>query len=401
MTVSFNSNMKFDFENLTNMNFNENVPLSFRFVTSEEVRVMTGRTSCRDVIRFAPLSDVVKKVEELAKKGFQLYCIPSRSYGCEVGYYDMPATQSRIFFEAIKQLQANKADICILKREFQNVLSALQEHQYISSVDTKEFESNIQTNLTLKEYTEETEKTRDAKKAISLAHYSIHTRKPLDHSPAASLYWLCEAKRYLGEQSLNELINLDEFLQNFKKIETTAPFRSEQWFRYDVEEIVEAIVRCPSIKELDLPPQTDYYPDVAEKIGSFLAKTTYIEKVTFKKTPFFDYKTKMINSQTVIPIADALRMNKSIKEFKISFANIGDEGVLKLLDAIESNPESKITLLDIRGCGMTDRSASKLVELLRKMKQLTVFSQDNNFSEPLAKELEQISKERQAESKGQ
>lgn len=392
MSLSVNPSAKFAVEELTKLNFGEDEnSLQFRFIKAYEATVpeivnsMTPtiwtRVASPDVIRFSRNSTLVEKIQQLAK-GIQLYKIP-RSYDEESGYYEIPAKDSLIFFEAIRQLQAKGSDICIPTKRFQNALRSVQENHYLTSKEAEIFKEKIKTSLTLKEYESDAEKTRDVNKALSMAYYHRNTERTFSSNSA--MYWLCEANGYLGDKSVGKVINLDEFFQKFKRIDSLAVFRS------DAEVIADAAAKCSSIKKLYFSPFTSYYLETVKRIGSFLTKTTSIEEVVLASV-WTACEYKRLSSETVVPIAEALSTNTSITKLDVCVTEIQDEGVLKILEAIESNPHSKIRALNFASCGITDVGAKKIIEVLRKREQITWINTYSNeaISKSVSNEIEEI-----------
>lgn len=340
-------------EDLTKANFGEeeNV-LKFRFV-----RTGTSERNVEDGIRFSPpWPELVTRIIELTR-GIQLYKVPyfypgDKTDSCQVSVKDCGK-----FFQAIWILQTAGSEICILTNVFRSVLHELQESRYMTTAEAQHWQLNIRTGSTLKEYENETEQAKDVQRALSLAYYYLHLSKKRQ-----ALDWLCDAKRYLKDQPLSALISLSEFLKWFPIIDSVKIFEPH------AEEIALKVASCPSVKELYFGPLTDYSLDTAEGIGKLLERTTSIERVFLGS--FLAAKNRKLGATTVIPIANALRVNRSVQMLNLSYTHIGDEGVVELMQAIKSNPRSKIEELNLFCCGMTDTGAGKLIKFLRYIKQI-------------------------------
>ncbi len=383
MSLSVDSSIKFPFEDLTKVNFvreSDIVKISFKKSTIVQRVGEFYQVSKPDSIRISPSSKLLEEIQALR---------------IEIKYLDglgremeIEAKHAKAVFESINQLQT-ESNFFIYNRLFQEALSSLEQYQYLTSTEINQFRSEIQTSLTLGEYENETEKASDPKKAISLAHY-YSTKGHVDNR--ASLYWLSKAKDFLKEKSLSKFIDIDQFFLRFKKIDSLAILCSK------AEEIAEAIARCPSIKEIILDPLE--LEEDAKSIGSFLTKTTSTKKVTWRAASKYannGYFQKM--SQSLIPLTiSALKENKSVEELDFADTKMGDNGVLKLIEAIEGNPQSKIKRINLITSGITAVSFYKLIELIRKTEQITWVNIKFNsgIDAQMIGEIEQIMKERQS-----
>lgn len=403
MSLTIDNCIKYDFENLTKVPFgNEQNSLNFRFVQAYEADVSeigsdfsphskVTHVVSPDVIRFSPHKELLKKISQIywdqepAKQIFsfpapQLYHIP-RSYHSESGYYEIPAKDSQIFFQAIQQIQESNSEICIPTRLFQNVLRSLQDRQHLTSQEREMWETGIKTSLTLTDYQETAFHNKDAKKAISLAHY--YSNK----SNSSSLVWLSRAQRYLGNENLSDYIDLNSFLQNFDKIEAIEVFDP------GAEKLIDSIASCSSFKKLSFDLSTDYNLSNTAMIGNLIKKTTTIKEACFHSFP--GSSCRKLNGTTITPIAEALKINQSIELLNFCDTVIADEGVEKLIEAIKSNPNTKVKALNLYGCFMTDKSARKLIDFLRNSKQINRINiRDNSISKSLQEKLQQILAER-------
>ncbi|MDP1879308.1 MAG: hypothetical protein Q8K60_00030 [Parachlamydiaceae bacterium] len=357
-------------EDLTKVNFGKaNESLNFRFVKAYETtidEIITSRNiiprhlSSPDAIRFIPNEKLVKKICEL-DKNINFLRIP-KSYHPEAGSYEIHAIHSNIFFKAIRQLQASDPEINIPLNLFKEALSNLQKHDYLTTSQILKHQRHIKTSLTLNEYIDDLQDSRDFKKALALAYYYINE---VNFNEKAVLSCLCSAQRYLGEESLGALIDLNGFLIKFTSINSLIIFKTY------ARAITDTIAQCATIKKLEISAYTDYDLITTQEIGRFLSNANFIEKASFPASPFTKHHYEKLNEKTIIPIAEALRTNSSLKKLNLSGTIIGDIGVLKVIEALEVNIDSKMTELNFFNCGMTNKSAVKVLELFEKMEQLT------------------------------
>lgn len=373
--------------------------LDFRFVEAYNVNVPSMQSSIRptvwtsvsspDVIRFSPSHyALVSKIKALLG-GLELYRIPM-SYNREAGFYELPAEKSRIFFQAIQQLQESGSNVCILNRLFHNLLSSLQEKQYITASEAGSIEAAIKTSMTLQEYQNETIELRDASRAISLAHYYRNTQN------ARALYWLHCAALYLQDKGgvLQQYVDLQEFLKELNVVSDL------ELFHPGGEELAEAAAKCPSITQIFFDDDyINYDQKSAQGIGKFLKESTSIKQVTLKGSK----NGKDLTSDSIAPIADALRSNTSIVKLDLARTKIQDAGVLQIVQAIESNTQSVLSVLNFYSCGMTDASAKDLLRLVKQREHIRFVNigANSRISKSLCDEFEHLFRVREIEKRVQ
>jgi hypothetical protein len=215
-----------------------------------------------DVIRFSYNGKLIRK---LIKKGCKPWLYTE-------GGFEIPAKKWKIFFTSIQQLEDAGENIFISADSINLTLSQLLKNKYLKEKDTLRIKSTIQPHLLLKDYEEKAKSTRNVKKAISLAIYYRDNERSL-----LAVHWLCEAKKYLGEKSITEIVDLQEFLQKIDTIDSTI-------FSLGDKEIFNAATRCSSIRTLYLGDSINQ--QICNNIGSFLGKTSSIEEVRILRTPY-------------------------------------------------------------------------------------------------------------------
>lgn len=353
--------------------------LTFRFEKAD-------RIDAPDLISFEVRKDVAEKIIALAKK------IPTLSWpNCHF----LQARNCGVFFEAIRQLQDNGTKITINPKVLRAALCALREASYITPQEEQKLQSTIRTGLTLREFEEEVEQTWDAEKALALARYYLAQNQKWRHGDqyccqTDALWWLCNANKFLHGQSIGSLLDLDAFFQNFTRIASSFAFFSH------AQEITDALARCPFIKELYVSARSNY-DNISQGVGRFLERSVSVESVDLTHTDFPYDCCRELTPLSITPIANALRTNTTIQRLFLSNAyNLGNEGVLKLIQAIEANPHSAIKTLYLRNCNMTDMSATALLELLKKREDITKVCTDHNegISKQVQEEIDRICEER-------
>lgn len=336
-----------------------------------------------DVIRFSLHPAVLKKIQTIAKN---IVFLPSTANGLtnegEVLAYNCP-----IFFAAIQQLQKDKVKLCIPKEVLQTTVDLLHEHRYITATEVETLKASIRTTPSFEDFVASTQETQNVEKAILLAYCFRNTQGDGCHRD--SLFWLCQAKRYLHGKSLSKCIHLDRFFFKFKTINYLDLFLREH------QEIYEALLST-HIKKLSFDPYSDYSPEIVVGLGHFLSKTTSVKSVTLSSV--VTSNRRKFNADTIMPIANGLSKNTSIQKLWLDETELGDAGVSNVVEEIAQNPHSKITHLSFFGCGMTDVSAYKLKILILKKKQiLWVNIQGNNITPDLVQKIEGILQKRNSD----
>ncbi|PIS00935.1 MAG: hypothetical protein COT84_04950, partial [Chlamydiae bacterium CG10_big_fil_rev_8_21_14_0_10_35_9] len=285
---------------------------------------------------------------------------------------------------SIEKLQVERPEIIIPVAVFQKTLSSLQENEHITSTEASQFQSSIHTGSTLESFENETRASKNVQNAISLVHHHLD-----QDSKNAAIYWLCQAKKYLGEEEdLRSMIDLDKFFATIgEELTSLSPFELQ-----DAPEILQAI--GTSVKKLEFDGFASYYPSTTVKIGECLQHATSIE--TVKLASIWSSRSDRINNYTLPPIAEALKTNTSIKVLDLADTRIGDEGVLQLIEAIQSNPHSKIEMLNLFCCGMTNPVAKKLLDFFKENEQIKFINLQMNrgVSESIIKDFKTLGSER-------
>ena len=81
-------------------------------------------------------------------------------------------------------------------------------------------------------------------------------------------------------------------------------------------------------------------------------------------------------------------INKSIKKLDVSDTNIGDEGVISIVDAILKNSSSVIELINFYHVGMTNEGAKKCLELAKNKDSIMAMNiRGNNIDKTLKKQV--------------
>lgn len=299
----------------------------FRLLTNTVTRDLP------DVISFSP-NLALKKILGRINSQIEVYEIPDGSFANTPGYFAIPATAATVFFIGIGILQKETDPFFITAPDLQACLEALSAHKYITAEEQPSIAMNISTEMTEACYADETKKTQDVKRAINLAWYNRDLKEFND-----AFLWLRRAQKYLGNDDLTKHLNLEKFFKKFKCLTRTIHFESKYSGKF-----LEVLARSPNLKRLAFTPYAAYDIATTSKIAEFLVHSKYVESLdlssvwTVKNYPV----QRILTNATFAPIAEAFAVNTSIRYLNIADTYVGDEGVRKLIAAIQGNPDSPI-----------------------------------------------------------
>lgn len=366
---------------LRNVNFSRQLPkLTFEFAPAPKgTYEVKSKESLPypDLIKFYCTTSGAKNSDEfysiLFKSGENI-----RKFHFNLIYTGIPATEARKFFDAIRWVQKNGAGICVPTILFQKTLGLLRRYEYMTDQEIQSLD--IQTSDTFEEYRKKVEEEKDVKGALSLANYYRST------DTTCAIHWLANAHLYAQGLSLDGLVDLDEFFRGFESLNSMDSLSG--W-----TQLALAVARCPTIKELYVSPYESFSEEMVKSIGLLLEQMTSVTRVYIcSSNPSFE---KKLNSQMMAPIARGLTVNKSVQSFSVVHSPIGDEGVLKLLQALRENPDSQVSSLSFRNCNLTDVSAEELFKYMQeKPKMAHVDLAGNDISIEWKEKFEKINKER-------
>lgn len=358
----------FAFEDLSNTFADEGSIKWFGYIPASR--------SSRETFRYDASGEVSEKIEKAVS--MSLYS----PVGC-----DIPCSEAGKFFQVIHQLQAEGSIGPVPIQCVQKTIRDLTEHRHLTPAAAAELQNQVLCGREFKAYTDEVEETQNLDKALSLA---CHFREQAPHYHDSALEWLSKAKVYAKEKKLGDIIDLDAFFSAYTCIGAEI-FRSAA---VD-DELIQVAARTPQIVKVAINPFEKFRPDWTVYFAKFLELTKSVREVKSGGT-WTTRQECALTYEGVIPIAKALQTNTSITELYLWDTEIGDEGVVCVVDAILSNPASVIKKLNFFCCRMSDIGASKVLELVKTRKHITSVDirKNGSVSEVLEKELERILQER-------
>jgi hypothetical protein len=204
-----------------------------------------------------------------------------------------------------------------------------------------------------------------------------------------SVFWLCKAKEFCEGARLSEFVDLSDFFGSMKTITCGDLFKS------GMEELAKAAAACPNITSIELDMwHTRYDIDLTQGIAKFLANSKSIRMLDLGSTnPPMTAQGRSIwnmriNEDTILPIANALKTNTTIIQLDLYETAIGDSGVIAIFKAIEENPDSKISRLNLFSCQMTNRGAQEILRVVINRPSIKMVNVAyNNISDQLEREI--------------
>ena len=308
----------------------------------------------RKLVRVSANKDLIDRIKEVATENFFLEAKYNRHW---VALKNAPK-----LLRAMCWLIEDGEEVIVRSDVLQNLLSKLESSRRLDSAEANEFRSQIQTCQNLTSYVASLQKTRDVNKAVALAYYY----RARSGEEGEALFWLCQAAEYAGRRGLAKYADVERFFSVIGSIKSASVFDSQ------AREVFSLACKSGVIKRLQLPLSTSYTPGRIEKMAEFLKVTSSVEEVV---------------------ISGSFNPANEEEGYKLQ---LGDDGLVKIVDAIASNQNSVVHTLDVSRCGLSDVSAEKLLELLKASASLTtvVVTSNPKIGDKMRKALEDAQKPR-------
>ena|GEM_PF-5343929 len=327
-------------------------------------------------VRFSPRGDLVERVVRIV--GHSL-----RRSSCMVGdMYELPGEECYAFFRALQQAQgeepSSKELIQPERSSFKTFLYGLQKEHWLSEEDVRRWERDIKTTPSVEVYKKEACANRDASLAIAIAFY-YKERTASNSGNRNALIWLVKSAEYALQRDLFAIQEIRSFINSIERIDYEYFFLSKE-----AESLCKLVAKSMAIQTIDFIFGARYTVELTQAIGALLKENMTVMKLDFSLYNF-QYRRERLNAKTIVPIAEALRVNQSVEELLLEDTHMGDEGVILLLDAIDKNKESKISFLNFFRCGMGESAARRLIQFMKDHPQVTV---NTGYNSGISKELQ-------------
>lgn len=182
--------------------------------------------------------------------------------------------------------------------------------------------------------------------------------------------WLMEANTFCPDGAeLSELIDLDDFFQSFSKLHCAFPFSEK------ASPLLPALIRNTTIVELDLSQKaydlsSAFFRFANESFSKYIAETKSLKKLNISERQMGEH-IHGLKQEEIQRIAGGLKTNSSIEELHLQGQPLCDAGLIIILDALASNPHTKISKLNILNTSITDAGATRLLNFLKKNKTVS------------------------------
>lgn len=272
---------------------------------------------------------------------------------------------------------------------------------YITNSDTSLAFINVERvwyeeNITFTQYQKEIQKTKSLYEALAMAYFfkdnkSVQWYRPQE-KPEKIKFWLKNAKTYMetsSKESFEKLVNIEDFIENNK----TNVIDSNTLDIIDIfggENVEKSLAQYKVICLEKTYDQRQVY----ERVGRLLQKTTLIEVFSTNQSDItvFVGCAYQNDDANIRPIVNALCFNSSLTELNFANSIVCEEAVSEVIDAIQNNPTTRITKLDLSSCQMTDMSATKLWKLISIKTQIVSLNiaYNRDISKSILKEIKTV-----------
>lgn len=300
-------------------------------------------------------------LEELLAK-YSLYRLPM-DYSSDSGKYEIEAKYATEFLNALISLKNERGSAFTLGRnELHQLISELQKSAYLNIEQAQYYLKEIPVELTLEERRKLAEKNHDFNEAIALANIYKNDKESL-FSTNSAIYWLTKAMEFKPNNvELAQVINLDDFFHSFNYLDYPYIFNKS------MQPLLDALKKNNSIIKVSFG--VFFSPDcINECLAEYLTQTQTLKTLDISTTWSQDSYNRL-RAKDMQFIAHGLKFNSSLEELDVSDQPIGDEGVIILLNALASNPNTKLKTLNLFCTGMTEKGQKALEEFLQTNKTL-------------------------------
>lgn len=183
--------------------------------------------------------------------------------------------------------------------------------------------------------------------------------------------WLMEADTFCPRNTeISDIIDLDNFFQSFSKLHCAFPFYSSH-----SRTLLPALIRNTTIVELDLSHKayglsSAFFRFANESFSKYIAETKSLKRLNISERQTGEH-IHGLKQEEIQRIADGLKTNASIEELHLQGQPLCDAGLIIILDALVSNPHTKISNLNILNTGITDAGATSLLNFLKNNKTVS------------------------------
>lgn len=342
------------------------------------MRIVNGKDYTRDVVNLPDsiliiadiycnyeVSSVINKMILALPGYYQLRTMYCKDYGEDA----IPAKNITALFNLLIKITTTYKDMFYIgKNEFDSLLNNLVENNYLTRNQASLYKPKIPVEYDFEEMKQDAKNRRDADLALKLAELCKKAGRT-----SSFIVWLYDVKNYNNSHAF--FANPENIAVSLNGIESAdlhylfEEGTSAQW-------LLDSIAVCPTFRCLSFDLLFDARCCVNKTFSEFLTNTKYVSELRMRSAA--DLPNKMTVKHAQI-LANGLRLNRSVETLDLCDQwDIGDDGLIAIIDALVANAQTRIKKLNLNGCGITERGAMYLLENLNKIPSLCYVNLDDN-----------------------
>lgn len=304
-------------------------------------------------------------------------------YSRDSGMYTIPATSCIEFLEALKEVASKYQDkIFVSKNNLENLIDKLKELNYLTTEQAIEYKNQIPSIYTLEDMENDARYSKNPMLAYEVAIKHKEKNASGFYNP---IDWLLNAIEFDIEKRYITLDNIQDLLENIgtAKINRLLHHGTENAIM-----LLDEIAKCPSITRIYFG--TFFDPScVNQHFTEFLKKANYLKALDMGAT--WSAEDRM-RPHHIKYLAEGMKFNTSVEEIRLCDQYVGDEGLLKLITALEKNSNNKLKTLNLFCSGISNSGAIKLLQYMEGNKPLTNVNlyYNSRVSDETNKDIQQL-----------
>ncbi len=265
-------------------------------------------------------------------------------------YYAIPMEYACYFLDAMIPLTAGRVPKLVIRRyELESIIDHLIMKKFLSKESGREYLDKIQSFLTRNEYAALVRENKDFHSACTFAYFLRKKQTGDLKIDSQAFNWLKLALEFKPNNiNFSYFVNLNAFLASYTQLDATHIIKANN------HHFLNALVKNKTITHLYLEASSlvSVSNDINQSIKNYLIETDMLNRFIIGDTS----QTKMykidnngywkevsyyIDCGFVESLAVGLRYNRTLRE--LSLTNLRDDkDIILILNAIRSNPDSKI-----------------------------------------------------------
>lgn len=250
--------------------------------------------------------------------------------------------------DALVSLKKEFSDVFTISQlDLLNCLNGLNQRNHLSSEQTEKYFATIPSEITLNDLENIALRERDFDKALEIAY--TYNQDQSDLRKKYALYWLLKAYEFSPGKMLN--LSLRDFFTGYSHLMDPRVFKEEH------TSLVQQMADYASIKTITFQDQFEY---INRGFVGFVSRCKTLNTITL------DHVRESLTKESFHALAWALSFSKSIETVSLINQPIGDEEIEFLFDKLEETYDTKLKVLNLINCFITDRGAKTIINYLRE-----------------------------------